>query len=334
MRIPTPRQLPSGMWFIQLRIAGDSISITQDSPEKCEAEARAIKTGVMRRERKPRDTLRDATNDYLRNHQKKLSESTVKAYKSYQKVHMQSVMDKPMSKVNWQKQIDDMEGSAKTKKNVWYFFHAAMSEKGFNVNVELPSVKKHPMPWLTPEQIPVFVDAIKGDPCELPALLGLHGLRRSEMFALTPKHIDLKNNIIHVRGARINGENEVLVDREQNKTSNSTRDVPIMIPRLTDLLKNIEPDADYLLTERIHRPYNRINAICEKNGLPRVGVHGLRRSFASLGYHLGMSEMEIMSIGGWDDWQTVHQFYLYLSEQDRLRAANKMSEFYNANVNC
>ena len=329
MKIPTPRQLPSGMWFIQLRLDGESYSITKDDPDKCIAEAMTLKTGVMKREKRRHDTLRSCTDDYIHRHKKKLSESTIKAYKSYQKVHMQDVMDRPIDKVNWQKQIDGMDGSAKTVKNVWYFFHAAMSEKGFNIEVDLPTVRKQPMPWLTPEQIPVFVEAIRGDQCELPALFGLHSLRRSEMFALTPKHIDLGNNLIHVRGARINGEGEVLVDRERNKTSNSTRDVPIMIPRLGELLKDVDPRSDYILTERIHKPYNRINAICKREGLPLVGVHGLRRSFASLGYHLGMSEMEIMSIGGWDDWQTVHQFYLYLSDLDRKKAANKMTKFYS-----
>lgn len=328
MKIPKPRKLPSGKWFIQLRINGDSISITHDTEEQVVAEAMAIKTGAIKRPRRPHDTLREVTDNYIRKHKNKLSESTIKAYKSYQNSHMQSVMDVSISKVNWQKQIDEMDASPKTIKNVWYFFHAAMMDKGFNPKVEIPHAQKNMMPWLSREQIPIFVNAIYGEDCELPALLGLHGLRRSEMFALTPGHIDLKDNIIHVRGARINGENEVLVDREKNKTTNSTRDVPIMIPRLAELLKNIDPDAEYILTGRIHKPYNRINAICEQNGLPLVGVHGLRRSFASLGYSLGMSEMEIMSIGGWDDWNTVHKFYLYLSEQDRLRAANKMAEFY------
>lgn len=328
MKVPKARQLDSGSWFIQLRLDGESIPVTAETEEKCTAKAMAIKYDVVKRPRTPRDTLLDATNDYIRLHRQTLSEATVKAYRSYQKNHMQDAMDRPMSKVNWQKEVDNMKGSAKLKKNVWYFFHAAMSEKGYNVSVTLPTVKKNPMPWLTPEQIPVFLKAIKGKPCEIPALLGLHSLRRSEAFALTPDDVDLKNNVIHVRNARINGENEILVLKD-TKTEKSARTVPIMIPRLAELLENI--DTEYILTERIHKPYNQINAICRKAGLPEVGMHGLRRSFASLGYHLGMSEMEIMSIGGWDDWQTVHQFYLYLSEQDRLKAANKMTEFF---ANC
>ena len=39
MKIPTPRKLQSGSWFIQLRIDGRSVPITQPTKEKCEAMA-------------------------------------------------------------------------------------------------------------------------------------------------------------------------------------------------------------------------------------------------------------------------------------------------------
>lgn len=44
MKIPKARQLPSGMWFCQLRLAGNSISITKPTEEECAAEAIKIKT--------------------------------------------------------------------------------------------------------------------------------------------------------------------------------------------------------------------------------------------------------------------------------------------------
>ena len=329
MKIPEPKKLPSGTWYIRMRLNGENVNVSASTRRECVTQAQLIKSEYRAGKRTTaHGTLRSATDDYLKRHTE-LSESTIKAYKSHKKNHMQDVMDIPFSNVDWQRQINEMDGTPKTKKNVWYFFHAAMSEKGFEVKVDLPTVKKNPMPWLTPEQIPTFLEAIKGTSCELPALLGLHSLRRSEIFALTPDDCDLTNNIIHVRNARINGENETLVLKD-TKTEKSARDIPIMIPRLAELLEDVcKTQAPYILTDRIHKPYNQINAICRKAGLPEVGMHGLRRTFASLGYHLGMSEMEIMSIGGWDDWQTVHQFYLYLSAQDRLKAANKMSAFYN-----
>ena len=54
----------------------------------------------------------------------------------------------------------------------------------------------------------------------------------------------------------------------------------------------------------------------------------MRHSFASLGYHLRLSEIEVMSMGGWSDSSTVHNIYLHLAQRDRLKAENKMAKFY------
>ena len=44
-----------------------------------------------------------------------------------------------------------------------------------------------------------------------------------------------------------------------------------------------------------------INKICHAMGLQSVGIHGLRHSFVSLAYHLGVPEKIVMEIGGWHD---------------------------------
>lgn len=51
MKIPEPRKLSSGKWFIQLRLGGESISISNWDKTSCIREARARQGGVSRRER-------------------------------------------------------------------------------------------------------------------------------------------------------------------------------------------------------------------------------------------------------------------------------------------
>ena len=113
--------------------------------------------------------------------------------------------------------------------------------------------------------------------------------------------------------------------REENKSARSQRVVPIVIPRLLEVLQDHDGDI-CPLGDGVRR---QINRICVANGLPEVGLHGLRRSFASLAYHLGWSEEETMRHGGWNDWKTVHDFYLRLSEKDLSKAARKMRRFYS-----
>ena len=78
---------------------------------------------------------------------------------------------------------------------------------------------------------------------------------------------------------------------------------------------------------------DRVNNICKQNGLPLIGVHGLRHSFASLAKHLGMPEKLTMQIGGWSDYQTMHKIYTHISQNDANYYKNAMSDFYNANKN-
>ena len=74
--------------------------------------------------------------------------------------------------------------------------------------------------------------------------------------------------------------------------------------------------------------YGSINGLCEAVGLPLVGVHGLRHSFASLAYHLKWSEATTMYEGGWSDQTVVHRIYTHLANQDANKDVKKMQKFY------
>lgn len=56
----------------------------------------------------------------------------------------------------------------------------------------LPEKEHNEKPYLDQDQIPVFLNAIKGDSIEIAAFLELSSLRRSEMLALTWDKVDFK----------------------------------------------------------------------------------------------------------------------------------------------
>ena len=78
--------------------------------------------------------------------------------------------------------------------------------------------------------------------------------------------------------------------------------------------------------------YTHLQKVCNRAGLPVIGVHGLRRSFASLAYHLGWSERKTMLIGGWSDFKTMHGMYIKLDSTDIKAAAESMHKFYTDNI--
>lgn len=233
---------------------------------------------------------------------------------------------------NWQSIVNKEAArvAAKTLQNEWGLVKTVLekNEVTFDVSV-LPQVVSADLSWLDYEQIRVFLNAVRGEPCEMAALFALHSLRRSEVFALTPEHI--KDGIIYVSGSVVYDKDYKPVSKKENKNTTSRREVPIMIPRLLELLDqyNGEPDKPYMHCA-LNTPRQQINRICAAHDLPLVGMHGLRRSFASLAYHLRWSERQTMATGGWADLETVHKIYIKLAEKDEKQDIESMRAFYSS----
>jgi len=98
--------------------------------------------------------------------------------------------------------------------------------------IKLPAIAPADKPFLTPEQIRVFVPAISEITYAVPALLALSSLRISEIEALDWKDIPKNLEFIRVAGAVVPDENNKRVKKQQNKNATSIRNVPVMIPEL------------------------------------------------------------------------------------------------------
>ena len=189
--------------------------------------------------------------------------------------------------------------------------------------VRLPQVPIKEIPYLQPEEIKPFCDALKGNIAEIPALLELHGLRRSEMMAL--QYSDIKDGVIHIHGAVVQDENGTFVRKPTNKNRSSSRTVPIVIPQLAEA---IQGKSGKVMTIGINTLFNNIKRCCEIAGVTVVSNHGLRHSLASLAYHLGLSERQLMDLGGWADYATMHRIYIRLAQTDKSAAAERLMSFF------
>lgn len=332
MKLPTPRKQASGLYVINLKLNGKTVTVHGETQAECRRNATAIKadhlTGRVLVGR-CNLTVTQAIENYI-NNRPKLSPSTVRGYKSIQKNIFISVKNQRLDEVNWQKAIDDDDHAPKTIHNAWGFIASVLAENNIPVpKVRLPAKISRERAFLQPDQILTFVKAINGQECELAALLGLHSLRRSEILDVTYGDVDLKNKIIHVRGAAVVDEDNNVIHKKTNKNASSTRDVPIMIPRLTELVKQGNgKKTDYLVTCHLNTIWRTVNNICRKNNLPEIGCHGLRHSFVSLAYHLGWSEMATMQIAGYSDFQTMRKIYTHLADADKKQAISSMRQFF------
>lgn len=344
MKVPEPRKLKSGTWFIQMRLNGVSVPVSAPTAKECRDTAQLIKAEHRAGRRavggKSDLTMRQAIDKYIKAKQNSLSPSTVRGYRTIQRNYFKAYMDVPLKNIsNWQAVYDSEEGhlASKTRNNAFSLLSSAVEHSTVQKRPKIdkvPTVTK-PREFLDYQEILSFVETIKGKPWEAEALLALHSLRASELLDLTWEDIDFNKGIIRVRGATVPDENEKFVHKDTNKTEESTRSVPIFIPRLLELLKQRKSAGQRIrYYKRTRNLSEAIKTVCKENKLPEVTLHGLRHSFASLCLHLKIPEDVTMRLGGWSDYMTVHKIYTHISKRDMRQHTVDLQDFFkNANEN-
>ena len=340
MKIPEPRKLKSGSWNVRVTVGGDVRSITRRTKKDCLDAAMLIKAeykaGKLTRSTTA-VTLHDAIDAYIDRRKNTLSPSTIDGYRRIQKKRFSRYANMPLASIDWQKACDEERQlvSSKTLRNAYRFVVSVMTDNGITPpKITLPTLDSRVRGWLDDDQIRRLIDAADGTSAALPVYLGLHSLRRSEMAALTWDDIDLDARTISVRGAMVQDEKHHFQLRAENKTYKSMRDIRIMIPQLYEALSAVPESerAGYIFDLNPNTLTDRINSACRAAGLPEVGAHGLRHSFASLAAHLNMSPQETKSIGGWSG-EMMGKIYTHIYEKDRLAAENKIESFFSAPKN-
>ena len=340
MKVPEPRKLPSGSWHCKLQLGGECISITRRTKEECKAEARCIKADYLagKRDRKYRKeeekTLSEIQTEFLNANRPVLSPSTVRSYDAYIRHRWKDYRDMRIKDINFQSMINTELSTCKPKtvRNGWGLVSASLKHAGIPVpSVKLAAVPENNLSFLQPDEILKFCDTIRGRPFEIAALLMLHGLRLSEVLAMQWKNIDIDRGMITVHGAVVRGPDGNTL-KQTNKNRTSTRMLPIMIPRLSELVQAGQAEADPEdLIVKTH-PSNLLEDVkraCRDAGITETTCHGLRRSYASLLYRTpGVSEKQVMLWGGWSNIQTMHRVYIQIAAADDKAAAKAVQEFY------
>lgn len=349
MKIPQARKLSSGRWFIQMRLGGESVSVSDYSKRKCEQEATYIKAEYLagRRvqapaEERPVVTLDAAIEEYCGLKSNVLSPATLRGYQYIRKNRLKSIMQKDvyelaeLPKKEWQKIVNKEAGavSPKTLKNAVLFVRTVIKEKTGAIipEVTLPAPIGQETAFLTADEIPKFVAAVYETKVAVPALLALSSMRLSEIQALD--WIDIKRNpdFIRTNGAVVQGESQGFIRKKQNKNISSARDVPILIPELKSAIeRDRKPEGPVMDFSRTY--FRRvIHGICKSENITDITIHGLRHSFASLAYHLQMPEKIAMEIGGWADPGTMHKIYTHIAQKDITRYKTAIADFYSGNI--
>ncbi|MGN0386293.1 MAG: hypothetical protein ACI4EX_10470 [Lachnospiraceae bacterium] len=103
MKIPTPRKLPSGSWFVRVQVDGKTIPITKPTKKEAEQEAMALKSKAKHAALSSDKTLSQAIDDYISARENVLSPSTIAGYRKIQKLRFQNAMGKKVNDITSEK---------------------------------------------------------------------------------------------------------------------------------------------------------------------------------------------------------------------------------------
>lgn len=342
MKVPKAKKMPSGNWFIQLRLGGESIPITARTEKECTRQAQLVKAEYLTGKRQPAaseklPTLSEAIDAYIEARSNVLSPVTIRGYETIKRNRFKGLMGRSLSEISdadYLRACNEEAAlcSAKTLKNAWGLVRSVVkATTGKEAPVApLPQVVPNEHAFLDPEQIKVFRAAVAGHRHEIPFLLALHSLRRSEIMALRWENVDLEKDRIAVRGAAVPDRHHKLVQKPENKNRSSTRYVAILMDELRSALAAAQQPSGLIVQCSPDALQRSLKALCKQNGLPPVGLHGLRHSFASLAYHLGVPELITMEMAGWRDYQTMRKTYTHIAKMDMQRYKDAFAGFFRS----
>lgn len=302
----TAKKLPSGSWRVRVfshyevkngkKIKRYESFTSKDKSRagKAEAERKALEWVYKRSVRQRDVTILDAVNSYIEVRKGTVSPSTIRAYTSYKKHHlddigMMSINDLDMSRL--QEWVSDMSKTLKPKtvNEIVSMVQSAYREKtGKNFTLTLP--KEYPPDLHTPtdDEITALLDKMPDDLKICLALAAFCSLRNGEICALTSDDI-LEDSIVvsKIMVRDITGDWIIKLPKEPD----SVRTVPVP-DSIMELLKGrqgkIVPYNPDKLSKKFGKAVNHA-----------FRLHDCRHYYASIAHYLGIPNAYIMVNGGW-----------------------------------
>lgn len=341
---PKPTQLPSGMWRCRVMVDGQSISITDEDPMMAHAKAVAMKSGLVGKKKKVEDgaaTLKDAIEAYIENRSAVLSPATVRGYhvildNRFPELMKMKVRDIDTEEIQAAVNADSKLVGYKTLKNATALVLAVLSRyRKINIkDITFPQRQKTEHAYLDGDQIVKLIFACDGDLAEIPILLGLWlGMRRSEIMGLQWESIDFEKCTIHVDHSLVFDKDDTPIIKTTMKTETSNRvlDCPrYILQKLEDKQPDPNKRKGTVFHMGINTPYENLERICKREGIPFVGMHGLRHTNASVMLSLGIVDKIAMARGGWSSKETMERIYQHLFSSDKMAADDMINQYFES----
>ena len=204
--------------------------------------------------------------------------------------------------------------------------------------VEAPRATRYEADFYRPEELKQLYELLEGHYLELPAkLAGSLGLRREEICGLKWENVNFQRRLVYIREARTAFGATVVQKETKNSSSVRTLYMPEEIRQL--LLKEkvrqkkaLSAPAEHVVLDQKGLPYSpnalslAFTRFVRGHDLPRVTLHGLRHTFATIASFQGVSLFDIGKALGHSTPATTGRIYTHLIDRTHEDTVLKVSD--------
>lgn len=329
-------KLPSGSYRATIMYDGKRYRRTFDHKPTQKEVLSALSDEMNEKRSKTGLTFEEAAKKYCDSKKNTLSPKTyreyVLQYKRFPDWFLAKLVDE-IEQIDLNKLISDMGGgdkpnSPKTISNAHGFVSSVLRTFRPNMVINTPLPQKRKIDPYIPsvDEVKLMLEHLNGTDFEIPFILGCYGMRRSEICALTPD--DIEGNIVHINKALVQKDDNSWVIKS-TKTTQSTRD--IIIPQ--DVADKIR-DKGYVYNGFPHSISRHLSTLETKLGIQHFSMHKLRHYFASRMSAMGIPDVDILAMGGWETdhvMKTIYRHSMIDKEKDaKKNASDKLAkELFN-----
>lgn len=210
--------------------------------------------------------------------------------------------------------------------------------------VEPPKHTTKEISFYKPHEFNELCERVKGDRLEIIVYLaGYAGLRREEICGLKWECVDFKNKTIQISSARTAAGSQIIKKSTKNKSSYRLLNfqdelLEVLVKEKARQSENREffgkeyIGNDYVVVMDNGKPYrpNRISEIFTKfikdNRMPKITLHGLRHTFASLANSANITAYDIGKAMGHSTTATTTKIYMHQFDEANENIMSKVAD--------
>ena len=205
--------------------------------------------------------------------------------------------------------------------------------------VEPPRAKQKEASYYRPEELKRLYALVEGHPLELCVkLAGSLGMRREEICGLRWDNIDFQRQLLAIKEARTAFGSTIVQKETKTRSSVRTLYLPDDVARLLRLEQQrqaeqrLKEPSQFVVLDHKGLPYSpnalslAFTRFVKKNGLPRVTLHGLRHSFATVASFQGVPLFDIGKALGHATPATTGKIYTHLVDHTHEETLIKVAD--------